>query len=323
MCVVVIQEHFSLSGDTLAQRFIIFLGPLAVPCFMFLSFYFAANTVNSFNVEKIKNRIAKLYIPIIVWNIVYFVIEDIWAVVLRDKGMVVGYKSLLKSFLFSHVPALADHLWFLFAQIVILVIMAFLFLYAGDDRMKLVITGATIAFVMLIEYTGIAYYMFSTAPYETAAPLGRVIECIPYAACGLAYALFLRDKELYKRIGILIAIAIFAVLAYLFVPTVQGYGYNGLFLMFGSAFICMCCFELKDVFSGKAKYVINYLGSLTMGVYFIHRLLGKGILLFFPCESIEGTLVFIFIVFILSLIVSFIVRCLLNKTKWKFASYII
>lgn len=39
MCLVVIQGHFGTNNETLVQKFLNFGVSLAVPCFMFLSFF--------------------------------------------------------------------------------------------------------------------------------------------------------------------------------------------------------------------------------------------------------------------------------------------
>lgn len=43
MCIVVIQDHFGTSGTTILQKGVGFFGALAVPVFMFISFYFMVN----------------------------------------------------------------------------------------------------------------------------------------------------------------------------------------------------------------------------------------------------------------------------------------
>ena len=77
MCFVVVRDHFLPTGDTITQKIVGEFGFIAVPCFMFISFYFMGEDLRQINTEKIKNRVLRLYVPVFFWTIFYFVCKNI------------------------------------------------------------------------------------------------------------------------------------------------------------------------------------------------------------------------------------------------------
>ena len=128
---VVIQIHFPLNETCLLSRYLTLASPYAVPCFMFLSFYFMANDIMGLNRDKIKERLLRLYIPILFWNMVYFL-------VLNLLGAGISVKKLIMSFMLAHGEGLCVPLWFLMAQLLDLIFVVIVFQYLPDEKARII-----------------------------------------------------------------------------------------------------------------------------------------------------------------------------------------
>ncbi|MCQ2520936.1 MAG: acyltransferase [Lachnospiraceae bacterium] len=327
MCFIVVCDHFEPTSNTIAENFVIQYGNIAVPCFMFLSFYFMGDDIKKNRTDKIKNRILRLYIPIFVWNIIYFGCKNIIFVVLGNPTEIIGINSLIEGLLFTHVLGLANQLWFLFSQIIILIVIVIFLSYAKNDKYQNVMLIFLIAIALFIEYSGVNNNLFGSAAYSVRYPLGRSIECLPYAAAGLLYSWHLKDKNILIKICLLVASTLLAVISRVYVPTQEGFGYSDLFLLFSSTAICILTFSLPDLFKGGLRIALNYIGSCTMGIYCTHNLVGWMI------QSVRShipllektlpidTLLFDTIVFALCLLFTTLIRCINHKLKWKWLKY--
>lgn len=226
--------------------------------------------------------------------------------------------------LFSHYGKLTPHLCFLVVQIIDLVLIVITFQYIEKKEYRIVAWLILMIITFILEYTGIAFYLFETAPYETRYPLGRVIECIPYAVIGIIYSWCFHNQSLYKiKIPVWIMCIIFSVVSRKIIPEIPGFGYNGLYLLLSATSICLFVLNLPDIFKGNIRIIINWFGSCTMGIYCLHLLIGKTLNILMPNRLFQGTLLFDLIILVLGILGTVIIRSVFQSTNKKWLSYML
>jgi len=329
MCFAVIQIHYVPEGNTVAQRIVGELGQIAVPCFMFISFYFMGDDIKQLKHDRIRKRILRLYIPIFVWNIIYFGCKNIIFIIFKKTEEIISIKDLIKGILFTHYQGLPAQLWFLFVQIIILIIVCIILSYAENIKYKNAVLIVMAITAIIMEYAGINYDLFESSAYPVKYTLGRVIECIPYAAFGIFYNWNMRDKKNSIKVCVLLTCLFLTVMSRLCTSQPAGFGYGGLYIFFASASVCVLTLIIPDVIAGRLRAVINYIGSCTMGVYCVHMLIGWMVLIagskYSVIERIMciNTLFFDAYIFIISLGITIFIRCINQKLNWKWVNYIV
>lgn len=79
MSFIVVKDHFAVNGDTVLQVMANWFGALAVPCFMFVSFYLVSEKLDELNPEFLKRRFLRLELPIILWAGIYYLIYSLFS----------------------------------------------------------------------------------------------------------------------------------------------------------------------------------------------------------------------------------------------------
>ena len=215
---------------------------------MFLSFYFMGEDIKLLKGERIKHRILRLYIPIFVWNIIYFGCKNIIFLICDKPEDIIGLNGLIEGLLFTHYPGLAAQLWFLFSQIVILVITCISLSYVDSNKCKNMVLVVMTAFALIVEYMGVNSELFENAVFAVKYPLGRVTECIPYAMFGILYSWNFKGKNTVTKYVLLVICIIIATISRLFILQPAGFGYGGFYLLFSSTSICILVLILPDFF---------------------------------------------------------------------------
>ena len=328
MCFAVIQYHFVTAVNTLPQKTMAVFGNLAVPCFMLVSFYFTNQVLKYGDKDKLKKRLARLYVPIFAWNIISFIVINVIVLLLGNKDGVIKFKTLLLSFVFPHCPGLPSHLWFLYAQMIILIVMFFILSVAKSDKAKQIVLVMLIIAAFILQYTGANFALFEGTLDAVKYSLGRCIECLPYAAIGTLFAWFFKEsKKVFSIVAGLVGLILAVVCKYIDKGP-AGFAYSGLYLFFASTSICIIVFALPDIIKGKVRGYINYVGSCTMGIYCLHGLVGW--LLERLCASANianrilkpETLIFDSFIFIIGFIVTATIRIINKRFKLRWVEYI-
>lgn len=313
--------------DEIVSHIIRQFGAMAVPCFMFISFFFMGEDIRQLNFNKLKNRLLRLYIPIFFWNVFYWAYKNILFLISKTPESVISINILLKSLMFAACPGLADQLWFLFAQIVIIIALSIAISYSNDEKNKtnnlvFILIGA-----LIIQYAGVNYELFSSSSDVVKYSLGRCIECIPYAVMGLLFSWHIYNRKSVDKIVIICMFAGATVIARLAGIEPDGFGYCGIYLFLASTTICAFAFSLPDIIIGKIRYGINYIGACTMGIYCMHVLVGwilqKRAAKFDVINSLLhlDTLCFDILIFLICLVVTMLIKYLNNRLKWKWIDY--
>lgn len=317
MCFMVILLHFAPKEDYL----ICYPSMFAVPCFVFLSFFLASNDFYELNWEALRKKVVRLVTPILFWNVVYHLIYNVGRDVLTRKTYnITELKKFFINILLNNGDGNSPYqLWFLTVEVVLVVTIAFAFLIFRNKNVVLLLL-----FILsfIYEYTGINYYLFGTAVAEVSSSLGRIIECLPFAVSGI---LFSRYKDMRKDLLLFIWFAMLALSLFINinVPQPKGFNYSGLYIALMSNVICMIVLSLPDLFVGKIRLLINFVGSCTMGIFCLHTLVGNCMLRFLYESPIYQTLGCDVLIFLLCLCISILIRWVNTKLNWKWMSYVV
>lgn len=240
--------------------------------------------------------------------------------------MNVGMDQLLMALIFSHSKRLAGALWFLIAQIIDIIVLKIILAYTQNDKQRLIVLIGAVILVFVYEYSGVLFYMFDSAPFETRYPLGRIVECLPQAILGVVYALYIQHKpkatKMLTFVSLLAVTTLSKIVAKYYIGAPQGFGYGGVYLTAGAATICIFAINLPDMIKGKLRSVINYIGSATMGIYCMHMLIGWALNVLCPDRLWQGTLIFDMVIFVIGLVATSVIRLINLKLNWKWVSYV-
>lgn len=129
---------------------------------------------------------------------------------------------------------------------------------------------------IVLEYSGLNYYMFGNLRFELKYPLGRVVEMIPFAVLGYACARY----SLLERfaLGSLPAILLFIAIAVAAMIPLHndknfGFGYGNIFYIPAAIGIALAVWYIPFPRLGpKTMRALRFLTSFTLGIYCIHRL---------------------------------------------------
>lgn len=271
----VVLSHFGTNGEVrIWNRSFYMLRVYAVPCFLVLSFYLNARHFFRKDEMWLKKRIKRLLIPHIQWAIIYYVIYSVAGIVLQEYSY--GFGCLIWQILTGH-GHLNNAMWYQFA-IIILTMVLYCFLSGSKERYIDVYIVAGIVVSYFLQYSNINYSIFGKLRYELSYPLGRTIECLPFALGGIMLA---RWPKLNPKIGAafcrLLILSVLIIIIGWILPACNGFYYQGLMAM-GIAWLLVGAViygDSKIKFSPRQKAFCASISRYTFGIYCIHNLVGR------------------------------------------------
>ena len=268
---------------------------VSVPIFFMISGSLLLD--RSFNKEKYLKRVLKYVILIVVWDIIYLVWEYFYLGVTYDK---------LYMLIFDPYRA---HLWFLYTILV---------LYAIQPLLKLIMDKSNnIIKISLL----IIWFLLSLAsmlnPY--VAKFFTIFSYIGYFIIGKYLYDFIKKFDLRKYSLSLILIMIFCYSISIWMNYSLSISLNqfyNLFFAYRTPFIMISSFALYVlIISNYRKDSLNKLvtglSDLSLGVYLIHGIfldVTVKVFIYNSINSIIGIPIFTIIIFILSIISTFILK---------------
>lgn len=315
VCFVVIQIHCPPDGTTFMQKVIYFFSWYAVPCFMFLSFYFLADDLLELKKAKIKARLAKLYVPIFFWTIVYYIVSLITWGICKEPLNENRFRGFLAALVGISRNDFTSVFWFLVVQIVILVFITVIFQFLESKNEKIV----ALILMLLIPYV-FQYLMIHEG--QTGFVQGG-INCLPFAASGVLYRWILEKRSKWIRWLAFVCFLILTFANIRYIPQSVGTFYCSPLLMTASNAMCIFALNLPDVFNKKSKMVINWLGSYTLGIYCLHLIISQFLYKFLGGILWQGTLWFDWIVFGICFLITMIIKLINAKVRVKWLSYVV
>ena len=268
---------------------------VSVPIFFMISGSLLLD--RSFNKEKYLKRVLKYVVLIVVWDIIYLVWEYFYLGVTYDK---------LYMLIFDPYRA---HLWFLYTILV---------LYAIQPLLKLIMDKSNnIIKISLL----IIWFLLSLAsmlnPY--VAKFFTIFSYIGYFIIGKYLYDFIKKFDLRKYSLSLILIMIFCYSISIWMNYLLSISLNqfyNLFFAYRTPFIMISSFALYVlIISNYRKDSLNKLvtglSDLSLGVYLIHGIfldVTVKVFIYSSINSIIGIPIFTIIIFILSVISTFILK---------------
>ncbi len=246
----------------------------AVPTFMILSFYLNQNFYEKKDAQSLKRRLLKLYIPQMLWAIIYFVSYGIGGTITKQK-MMNGASSLFWQLFTGH--SMNPPMWFQF-ELIIFTIFFFAVFYFCNQKVGEMILSAVAIFCVGLQYTGVNYHFFSSMRYELSYPLGRLAETMPMALIGYFLAKYNLLKPLKKEkynilIGIIITVS-FGILDYKLNVITSSFGYAGILPIGVTVGILMMVVNINfESANERIRQFIRSISRYTLGIYCEHILI--------------------------------------------------
>ena len=308
MCFEVVVSHCWIGSVSIYSLPFYRLRGLAVPVFMFLSFYYSAKYFSTIDYTKTKKRIWRVVYPQIGWAIIYWIV-----LIILQIRMDITFTDLLWQIVSGHSPKLNPSMWFQTVLIALTFVFILIFSLIKIKKGLLILFFLTLV-SLFFQYSGYNLILFDSLRYELKSPLGRFSEMIPYASLGYLvahYNLFNRLKTKRKLCLITFGIISLILSLYKLIPTAPGFGYsnnnNLLVVFFAAGFAYLLPFERV---SEKSRNILKYVTRYTLGIYCMHRLVGE-ILSMIRLE-LTG-LIRCVIIYIIAFFISFIMCKLSSK----------
>lgn len=282
MCFEVILVHYWFISDinTLPVYLIPFekIRLLAVPVFFIISFMLIGNIMENIDINKIKKRMCRLFIPYVGWALIYFFILRV-AYLLGISADKPHGKDLLYQLLTGSSFALDPPLWFHADLIVLTIILFFVFFCIKNTEITITFIGLGTLFCIYLQYSGINVKFFSEYPIEFKYTFGRIAETLPFAYLGFLlyyFDIILKLKTYWYHVCFL-ALGSIAILytQNIFQPLLADYSYGGFEKIFLALMIVLIFISIP--FQTLPEYIltgIDYISKYTMGIYCIHWMMG-------------------------------------------------
>ena len=288
-----------------------------IPTFFLLSFYFTYNSFCTFNISKIKARFERLLIPYISWNIIAFILNNIYFYYFK-KICPHSYKDFFRGLLGGKIFIVA--LWFqnvlIFSTLVVsIVVFSFKEIYVLIFHFLMIIS-------YISQYSEFNYYFFTrkfSINYSTT--FGRFLDTFPHSLTGFFLGAFkIPNKLKYNKFrAIIISLIVILLLSkYKFDKKILSFKYAGIRLNLASISLFLIFFlSLEKVTSKKMKKFLNIITNYTAGIYFIHWKLGTGYIMKIILGNKINTLFGSSIVYLISYSLCFCLDKLIGNSKFK------
>lgn len=291
-----------------------------IPTFFLISFFFTYNTLTSFNLQKIKLRFERLFIPYIGWSIIAFILKNIYYYLFN-----LNYEHTLKGFVKHLITGhiLSVPLWYqailMFTTIFFLIII-FLF-----KKNQLLIFHILSLISYILQYSGLNYNLIKKY-LSTHAKLtfGRFMEALPNSITGYTFAYIkminilkqYRAKTIFFSFSILIIISKYAVF-----ENLKNFKYGGLRHNIAASciFILFSLFPLENIKYNPLKNFIKYFTRYTGGIYYMHYLVGNSyIIKKILFKSLNGTIFGCMVIYFICYSISYFGIKIFGKNKIKY-----
>lgn len=325
MCFEVVCCHFWNSNSIPAylKPFSIFRTS-AVPVFVCITFVFSYKIIEKSNADLLTKRLKRLYVPHVIWAIIYWLIYSMLAV-WRNLGDI-SFSELVWQIGTGHSEKLNPSMWYQIDIIIILLLLYISHKKLSEKMYKRLLYGCLLG-SYFFQYSMINYELFEDLRYELMYPLGRILEILPVAIVGLLLVkedVLTKFKKKWKYSLPITLIALMLSYCIWKVDRVicrQGFGYTG-FGFLGIA-VSLVVFSYALPFENLPEIIKNIIvicSRYTFGIYCMHRLVAKLITITLDLNQNQISS-FAFCVCVYS--VSFFIAILISRIDWKWAKGIV
>ena len=250
----------------------------AVPTFMLMTFFFSAQSFAVCKWEWTCKRLFRLALPFVFWSLVSFVVFRLLSPLypaLDAPWQMLGYQLIGGT-----TRQIGSQMWFMAVLIWLTIFFVALFKLV---RPKYIVHALAVVFTIssMVEYSGLNRWIFEGLSYELRNPLGRICSMMPYAAIALFLGLrrgALESISVATRWIIVCVRLGWAVFLFNFKVFVvpDGFFYRGFTMLAMGMAICSVAYFLPlQNLPVRVSRVIAYLSRFSMGVYFVHILVGR------------------------------------------------
>lgn len=273
---MVVIDHFYIK-----KKKYVYLLYYHIPTFFLISFYYTHNTFVNSNISKIKLRFERLIIPYFCWSIISLVINNIYYYLFK-RPCFHTINHFLANLLNGHVLILP--LWF--QNILLQTTLLITIIVLSFKKRYLLIFLFLMILSYIFQYSGINYQFFKehyTVHYYLT--YGRFFDTLPHSITGFLIASFkitkkLKNYHLYTicfSFGILIFISY-----YTFDKDLKTFKYGGLRLNIAAICIFFLFFySFNKLNNNKTKKCLEAITNYTAGIYFVHYLIGRSLIMKF------------------------------------------
>ena len=246
-----------------------------IPTFFLMSFYYTHKNFSSFNISKIKLRFERLVIPYICWNIISFVLNNIYYFIL-GKRCLHTFNDFFKNILNGHMFIVS--LWFQNILIFTTLIVTIIVLMFEDYYLLIfqILIILSFRFQYSLENYRLFQFRFSMHYRLT---YGRFFETLPHSLTGFFIGVFDIPAK-FKRHKLRTRILGFLILIFIsknrFDYKLEGFKYGGIRLNIAAIFLFLVFFSFDTIGSMKIIKIVDIITNYTAGIYFIHFLIGNG-----------------------------------------------
>lgn len=236
---------------------------LAVPIFMFLSFYY----VKWGKQGGVQARLRRLALPFVFWSVVPFIVHSIYA----RKFDIISLLNQLTAGAPENRP-----LYFLLLMMAFSVVIASLAnLPLWAEKCGLI---SCVAICLILQYTGVNDVIWSKLPRYHSILCGRAVALMPAALCGRLFSISRKPFLLKKELGWAnISLAVYIVARWQNCdPCPIGYGYQGISILLGALGICSITIIIGERLDlpDSVKMILCPILSATSGIYYMHQFVG-------------------------------------------------
>ena len=278
MCFWVILYH---CFDTKNKRIkeIIINKRFHVPTFMFISFYFFYNSLNSRNINKIKARLIRLSVPYIIWPTIIWIFNNILYLIFQSNRY--NRRLTLIELIYQLTFGIKIYGVVWFNNIVLLFIIFF----------TLISLLFKTKFLLIFQIISILIYAFDYSKYRrffiktyTWIFLGRVLGMFPISVAGLSISsLYIISKlkiDKKRNKAILICfLNIFFLFKYDIFIINKGYVYRSIIFNIAAInfFILFSLIPFENIRNKLIIFFIRTLTNYTGGIYYVHMIVKRNL----------------------------------------------
>lgn len=259
---------------------------------MLMSFLLTERSLSQQGLTYLRRRMGRLLTPHVVWALVpaliYVLLYKFFRIQLANVRSlsVVGLQLLTGSTTINNV------MWYMVDMIALTCIAAALYSAIKSE------TGRVYAIVLLmlaalyLQYSSINYRLFNGLPSEVFPPVGRLMEMIPYMCIGLLmsrYGWLEKAKEHWLGVAIITGVMYLMCKRLMFFtePTTYnemeevitaGFAYQGLYKLVKAVILVVLFYVVPfHRLSGWIKSAILFVSNYSVGIYCMHRLIGRAL----------------------------------------------
>ena len=269
---LVVCNHFFSHG--MGEKWIVPLRTMAVPVFFILAFYFTTNDSMRIPPRACKQRLLRILVPFWFWGIVFAPIYVAGFVFSHKEGFWDALRKVVLQLAFGYVYNFP--LWFLFA-LAILTAGWFALRRLAPFRRYEILTALCFAGVALFfQYVGWNRFIFGSLDWHVRFPLGRLVECIPFAAVGIVFSKTSFPDNLRRSRFLPLHLILVALLCWPYRPGIDGFGYGGIWILLsGSALTLFFLLLPLGWLPECIRTGIEALSRYSLGIYCLHLPVGS------------------------------------------------